>query len=195
MRRKGIIIILLLVFTGGGAAFFLSGIGNSAADSGIGAASATTADTQSAATVDAGPAAVSGKQDNGGNPDTVIPPQPAAAPSGVPADTSGLAPLAGAVTAVSSSSDGSVSVSFYVQGPGYFTVQQSVDGAWRTLAANIYYPGTGGLPAATMSPDDQTLTLRLLRVEAGRYAAVTPAMTLSRAQVAAAGGVWTYKIP
>ncbi|MHB1390907.1 MAG: hypothetical protein ACYCXF_06690 [Thermoleophilia bacterium] len=187
MRRKGIIIILLLVFTGGGAAFFLSGIGNSAADSGIGAASATT--------LDAGPAAVSGKQDNGGNPDTVIPPQQAGVPSEVPADTSGLAPLAGAVTAVSSSSDGSVSVSFYVQGPGYFTVQQSVDGAWRTLATSIYYPGTGGLPMATMSPDEKTLTLRLLRIEAGRYAAVTPAMTLSRAQVAAAGGVWTYKIP
>ncbi len=133
------------------------------------------------------------KQDNQGNYEPpagsarTTPPAP-----GLPADVSQLQKMSASVTAVLSVSDDSIDVSGYVQGPGYFTVEQQDAGAWRVIRENVYYPGTGGLAAVSLAPGEQSVTLRLLGIAGGRYVSVSAAVTVSRAEVVAAGGIKTY---
>lgn len=133
------------------------------------------------------------KQDNRGNYEPPADTGQESPAPGLPADVSQLKRLAASVTAVQSVSDDSISISFYVQGPGHFTVEeQQPAGDWQAVRENVYYPGTGGLAAVNLPPAQQTATVRLLGISDGQYTSVTGAVTVSRPEVVAAGGIKTY---
>lgn len=103
-----------------------------------------------------------------------------------------LAVLNGFVTATKSSQDGSISFSFYLEGSGYYSIQEEQSGSWQTTENNIYYRGTGGLDAGSIPAGQSSVTVRALKIENGKYTAVTKAFTIQRSEVEAAGGVKTY---
>lgn len=109
-----------------------------------------------------------------------------------PASTSSLGSLATSVTAQKSVSDESISVLFYLEGSGAFTVQEKVGGAWQTTIENVNYPGRAGLTAGTLSAGQNSKTLRVLKIENGKYSAATKEFTVNRAEVVSAGGIKTY---
>ena len=111
------------------------------------------------------------------------------APSG---SSTGLAALNTSVTAQSSPSDGSISITFYPEGGGSYTIQQLVSGAWQTVKENVSYSGVGGLQDGSLASGENSKTLRLLKIDNGQYSAVSKAFTINRQDVTAAGGIKTY---
>ena len=145
---------------------------------------------QPAVTAPAVTAAGAQKQDNSGNyrPTETAPPAPAPpAPTG---DVQ-LAGLDCSLTA-QANNDGSISFLFYVQGPGYFTVQQQSSGSWQDLKENVFYAGSGGLDGGSMPAGADGATLRLLKLENGQYTAVSRQFSVSRQEVTAAGGLKSF---
>ncbi len=145
---------------------------------------------QTAATAPAATVAGAQKQDNGGNyrptgtaPKTAAPPAPTGAVDLGGLDCSLTAQL---------NPDGSISFQFYVQGPGYFTVQQQNSGSWQDLKENIFYAGSGGLDGGSMPAGADSATLRLLKLENGQYTAVSRQFSVSRQEVTAAGGLKSF---
>ena len=139
--------------------------------------------TQAAASGD------SSKADNSGNYQPTV--ANAASPGAPPADTSGLASLSCSLTA-GINPDNSLSMTFYVQGPGYFTVQEKIAGSWKTTLEKIFYAGTGGIDAGSMPSGEDSRILRLLKIENGKYTSVSKEFTVSRQEVISAGGLKTY---
>lgn len=132
--------------------------------------------------------------DNGGNAgSTAGANQTGAVPGGVPSDVSVLPGLSSLITAQEEFSDGTVSISFYVEGYGNFTVQEKVAGSWQTKQENVYYPGTGGLYAGSIASGGDSITLRLLKIDNGKYSGVTKEITIKRSDVIAAGGIKSYQ--
>ncbi len=127
-------------------------------------------------------------------PTTVqTPPSKTSVQEQAPTSTStNLAVLNGFVTATKSDQDGSISLSFYLEGSGYYSVQEEQNGSWQTTKNNVYYQGTGGLDAGSISTGQASATVRALKIENGKYTAVTKAFTIQRSEVEAAGGVKTY---
>ena len=118
---------------------------------------------------------------------------PESTPVSAPTEVSGLTLIPSAVTAQQSFSDDSVSVAFYLQGYGAFTIQEKIGGSWQTKKENVAYQGAGGLEAGTIPAGGDSITLRLLKIENGQYTAVTREITVKRADVVAAGGIKTYQ--
>ncbi|MHB8168220.1 MAG: hypothetical protein ACYDG7_08390 [Thermoleophilia bacterium] len=142
------------------------------------------------AVTDTAAATTAQKQDNSGNyrPTETAPPAPAPpAPTG---DVQ-LAGLDCSLTA-QANNDGSISFLFYVQGPGYFTVQQQSSGSWQDLKENVFYAGSGGLDGGSMPAGADGATLRLLKLENGQYTAVSRQFSVSRQEVTAAGGLKSF---
>ncbi len=106
--------------------------------------------------------------------------------------STGLAALNTSVTAQSSPSDGSISITFYPEGGGSYTIQQLVSGAWQTVKENVSYSGVGGLQDGTLASGENSKTLRLLKIDNGQYSAVSKEFTITRQDVTAAGGIKTY---
>ena len=145
---------------------------------------------QPAATAPAATAAGAQKQDNSGNyrptgtaPKTAAPPAPTGAVDLAGLDCSLTAQL---------NPDGSISFQFYVQGPGYFTVQQQNSGSWQDLKENVFYAGSGGIDGGSMPAGAASSTLRLLKLENGQYTAVSRQFSVSRQEVTAAGGLKSF---
>jgi hypothetical protein len=136
----------------------------------------------------------SAKVDNEGNSSSTVATNQSGASSGVaPSDVSALPVMSSSVTAQESFSDGSISVSFYVEGYGNFTVQEKVAGSWETKKENVYYRGTGGLEAGSIASGGDAITLRLLKIDDGKYSAVSREITVKRSDVIAAGGIKSYQ--
>lgn len=133
----------------------------------------------------------SSKTDNSGNYAPPEGPAPPASEPSPPADSQ-LSSLSCFVTAEQTGTDGTITVSFYGLGPGMFTVQQKAANVWQTTSENITYGGSGGIPAATMALGDESLTVRLLKSENGRYIAASKEFIVLRQEVVAAGGIKTY---
>lgn len=114
-----------------------------------------------------------------------------ASPGAPPTDVSSLASLSCSLTAMDNG-DKSIMLTFYAQGPAFFTVQQKISGSWQNLKENVYYMGSGGLEAASMPAAEDSISLRLLKIESGKYAAASKEFDVTRADVTAAGGLKTY---
>lgn len=139
----------------------------------------------------AGGTSSSAKQDNGGNYRPVVTTPPAPAPP-APSGAADLAVLDCSLTA-QANADGSISLMFYVQGPGYFTVQQQDGGGnWQTVKENVFYAGSGGLDAGSMPAGTDGIVLRLLKLGNGQYTAVSKPFSVSRQDVTAAGGLKSF---
>lgn len=111
------------------------------------------------------------------------------APTG---NSTSLGSLASSVTAQKSVSDDSIAILFYLEGAGLFTVQEKVGGVWQTTMENVNYAGRGGLQAGTLASGQASKTLRVLKIENGKYVSATKEFTVSRAEVEAALGIKTY---
>ncbi|MEK7447799.1 MAG: hypothetical protein AAB632_03365 [Patescibacteria group bacterium] len=103
-----------------------------------------------------------------------------------------LGNLVSSVTAQKSVSDDSIAILFYLESAGAFTVQEKVGSAWQTTMENVSYAGRGGLQAGTLASGQASKTLRVLKIENGKYTAVTKEFTVNRAEVEAALGIKTY---
>ena len=148
--------------------------------------------TKTGALIDTISSGAAVKTDNSGNYD--LPP--------VPEDTTGvtaptidhppLAKLSATVTAQKGINEKNISIFFYLDGPGSFTIQEKESGQWHTTFENVMYSGAGGLDAGEISAEQETKTVRALKVEDGKYVAVTEEFTISRSDVDSAGGIKTY---
>ncbi len=135
-------------------------------------------------------AATTPKSDNSGNYQPTVTAGPAPGPA--PAGASGLPNLSCSLTA-ESNPDGSISLLFYVQGPGFFTVQENISGAWQATRQNVFYSGTGGLDAGSLPAGASSSTLRLLKIVDGAYVSQSSDFTVKRQDVISAGGLKTYR--
>lgn len=132
------------------------------------------------------------KTDNSGNHESTTASQTGEAVPSQPTDTSSLATLDSTLTAQESGTDASILIAFYVQGPGYFTVQKKVSGFWKTTNENVYYSGSGGLEADALRANEDSNTYRVLKIENGQYIALSKEYTVFRTDVINAGGIKTY---
>jgi hypothetical protein len=112
-----------------------------------------------------------------------------------PEDVSGLEKVNSFVTAQRASDGESIQLLFFLEGPGYFTIQEKTPDGWTTIRENAYYAGTGSLPAGKMTGGESSKTIRALKIVDGRYVAVSDEFTITRADVLAAGGIKTYAPP
>ncbi len=103
-----------------------------------------------------------------------------------------LAALNTTVTAQLSPSDSSISITFYPEGGGSYTIQQLISGAWQVEKENAGYSGVGGLDDGSLAAGENSKTLRILKIANGQYTAVSKEFTINRADVTAAGGTKTY---
>jgi len=103
-----------------------------------------------------------------------------------------LSSLGTSVTAQKSLTDSNISVSFYLEDSGNFTVQEKSGTSWKTIKSNAFYSGKNGLLAATLSSGQTTKTIRVLKNQNGKYVSVTKSFTIKRSDVEASGGVKTY---
>ncbi len=135
-------------------------------------------------------AVTTAKSDNSGNyqPTVTTGHNPGPAPAGA----SGLPNLACSLTA-QTNPDESISLLFYVQGPGFFSVQEKISGTWQTTRQNVFYAGTGGLEAGSLPAGADSITLRLLKIENGTYSSLSNELTVQRQEVISAGGLKTYR--
>lgn len=120
-------------------------------------------------------------------PDTST--KPATSPTN---GTASLASLGTSVTAQKSLTNSTISISFYLEDSGTFTVQEKSGASWKTTTENIFYPGKNGLIAATLSSGQSSKTIRLLKNQNGKYVSATKSFTIKRSDVEASGGVKTY---
>ena len=109
-----------------------------------------------------------------------------------PSGSTSLITLNTSVTAQSSPSDGSISLIFYPEGGGSYTIQQLISGSWQVEKENVNYSGVGGLQDGSLASGENSKTLRLLKIENGNYVAVSKEFTITRQDVTAAGGIKTY---
>lgn len=109
-----------------------------------------------------------------------------------PEDVSLLDRLNAYVTAQMRPDGNSIELLFFLEGPGWFTIQEKRSGSWVTTDENVYYSGTGSLPAGEMTQGEDTGTIRALKIENGSYTAVSREFTITRSEVTAAGGIKTY---
>lgn len=118
---------------------------------------------------------------------------PAPAQEKAPTSSStGLSALNASVTAQKNPSDGSIEILFYLEGSGAFTSQEKSGSSWVTVKENQNYPGRGGFLAGSIPAGQESKTMRVLRVENGKYTAVTKEFTITRSEVEAALGIKTY---
>ena len=89
-------------------------------------------------------------------------------PSAPPDDVSRLNKLNSFVTAQAAGNGKSIELLFFLEGPGYFTIQEKKSGQWLMMDENVYYAGTGSLPAGEIAPDESVKTIRALKIEIGR---------------------------
>lgn len=108
--------------------------------------------------------------------------------------TDGASSLASLGTSVMArSSDDTISVWFYVEDSGTFTIQEKSGSSWKTTTENIFYKGSGGLLTAKLSSAQSSKTIRVLKNQNGKYVSVTKSFTIKRSEVEAAPeGVKTY---
>lgn len=125
-------------------------------------------------------------------PEEPVAKAPQAAEEKAPSGQTSLAPLNASVTAQKSVTDESISILFYVEGGGTFTVQEKSGGSWQTTKENVSYAGRGGLDAGTLAAGQNSKTLRVLEIENGKYTAATKEFTINRQEVEAALGIKTY---
>lgn len=107
-------------------------------------------------------------------------------------NSTSLSTLGASVTAQKNPSDNSVDILFYLEGSGSFTIQEKSGSAWVTLKENQAYSGRGGLSAGSIPDGQASKTVRALKIENGKYTAVTKEFTILRAEVEAALGIKTY---
>lgn len=194
MRTKLIIIILAvsLVALGSVLAIYMTRGGESTV---VAESQGRTAEEPARTQTSAGPATQpqGGQQsDDSGNYGVVTTDQAGGAPGPVPVDISVLAPLDSWVTATHSMSDESIGIAFYVKGPASFTIQEKTADTWQTTGENVFYAGSGGLPARGLAAGEKSKTIRLLKIENGQYVAISSEFTVLRSEVIAAGGIKTY---
>ncbi len=202
MERKAIIVLIAFLLLSGGAltALFMAGCSSNTAQTETTTAAAARSSTAPAAIKPAlsnAPAAstqplagTTTKSDNSGNyqPTATTGPNPGPAPAGA----AGLPNLSCLLTA-ETNPDNSISLLFYVQGPGFFTVQENVSDTWQTTKQNVFYSGTGGLQAGSLPAGADSVTLRLLKIENGAFTSVSSDFTVRRQDVNSAGGLKTYR--
>ncbi|RJO62042.1 hypothetical protein C4544_00895 [candidate division WS5 bacterium] len=111
------------------------------------------------------------------------------APTG---SSTNLSSLSSSVTAQKNPSDGSIEVLFYLEGSGSFTSQEKSGDAWITVKENQSYAGRGGFLAGTISSGQESKTMRVLKIESGKYSTATKEFTIKRSEVEAALGIKTY---
>ncbi len=107
-------------------------------------------------------------------------------------DSSGLSALNSSVTAQKNPSNDSIDILFYLEGSGVFTSQEKSGSSWITVKENQYYAGSGGFPAGSIPAGQETKTMRVLKIENGKYVAVTKEFTITRSEVEASLGIKTY---
>ncbi len=118
---------------------------------------------------------------------------PAPAQEKAPTSTqTSLGSINASVTAQKSVSDDSISILFYIEGSGTFSIQEKSGSTWQTTKENVSYAGTGGLNAGVLAAGQASKTLRALKIENGKYTAVTKEFTINRSEVDAALGIKTY---
>ena len=132
------------------------------------------------------------KTDNSGNYNPLPVPEDTTGVTAPTNDNPPLEKLNATVTAQKAIDEKSISILFYLDGPGSFTVQEKKSGQWYTSFENVMYSGAGGLDAGEISAEEETKTVRALKVENGKYVAVTEEFTISRSDVVSAGGIKTY---
>lgn len=133
--------------------------------------------------------------EKGGGLDQTAPKTQTPAPVQEKAPTStqtSLGSINASVTAQKSVSDDSISILFYIEGSGIFSVQEKSGSAWVTTQENASYSGTGGLNAGSLAAGQASKTLRVLKIENGKYTATTKEFTINRSEVEAALGIKTY---
>lgn len=111
------------------------------------------------------------------------------APTG---SSTNLSSLSSSVTAQKNPSDGSIEILFYLEGSGVFTSQEKSGDAWVTVKENQAYAGRGGFSSGTIASGQESKIMRVLKIESGKYAAVTKEFTIKRSEVEAALGIKTY---
>lgn len=109
-----------------------------------------------------------------------------------PTSSTNLSSLSSSVTAQKNPSDGSIEILFYLEGSGVFTSQEKSGDAWVTVKENQAYAGRGGFSAGTIASGQESKTMRVLKIENGKYVAVTKEFTIKRSEVEAALGIKTY---
>ena len=109
-----------------------------------------------------------------------------------PTGAASLSALKASVTAQKSVSDNSIAILFYLEGSGWFTAQEKSGSSWVTVKENQYYAGSGGFSAGSIPAGQASKTMRVLKIENGKYSAVTKEFTVNRAEVEAALGIKTY---
>lgn len=129
----------------------------------------------------------------------VLPPQDTTPKTPPPvqdkAPTSGstsLGSLTTSVTAQKDPSDDNIDILFYLEGAGTFTSQEKSGSSWVTVKENQVYPGRGGFLAGSIPAGQASKTIRVLKIENGKYIAVTKEFTVTRSEVEAALGIKTY---
>lgn len=103
-----------------------------------------------------------------------------------------LGSLTAFVTAQKNAQDGSIDIFFYIEGGGWYTLQEKNGKSWQTVQENVYYAGTGGLKEGSIPSGQVSKTVRALKLENGKYTAVSKEFTINRSEVEAQGGIKTY---
>lgn len=106
--------------------------------------------------------------------------------------TTSLGNLVSSVTAQKNPSDDTIAILFYLESSGTFTAQEKSGTSWATTSENQSYSGRGGFSAGFLSAGQASKTVRVLKVENGKYTAVTKEFTVTRSEVEAALGIKTY---
>ncbi|MDO8507521.1 MAG: hypothetical protein Q7S53_03055 [bacterium] len=110
-----------------------------------------------------------------------------------PTDTStSLGSLISSVTAQKNPSDDTIAILFYLESSGTFTSQEKSGTSWVTISENQSYSGRGGFSAGSLAAGQASKTVRVLKIENGKYTAVTKEFTVTRSEVEAALGIKTY---
>jgi len=107
-------------------------------------------------------------------------------------DSTSLAVLNSSVTAQKNTSDNSIDILFYLEGSGTFTSQEKSGSSWVTVKENQIYGGRGGFQAGSIPAGQDVKTIRVLKIENGKYTAVTKEFTIKRSEVESALGIKTY---
>jgi len=83
----------------------------------------------------------------------------------------------------------SISISFYMPA-GVYSIQKLIGSSWQDVATNNNYPGHGGLSVPNLSPSEDNISYRVIKIENGTAKSVSKTFIVKRSDLS--DGMKTY---